>query len=84
MARIMDSVRSICLISTFDTLMPHDAVCTSSDSRTSRLSFSRSASMSSSWCLPSTERNVVWASWLVALKKSLTSMMALAASTMRK
>jgi hypothetical protein len=50
----------------------------------SRLSFSRSASISSSSCLPSTARSVVCASWLVASMKFSTWMIAFCGSTTRK
>ena len=45
---------------------------------------SRSASISSSSCLPSTTRKVVCASWLVAIRKFSTWMMALCGSITRK
>ena len=50
----------------------------------SRLSRSRSASRSSSSCLPSTARSVVCASWLVASRKFSTWMIAFSGSTTRK
>ena len=56
MARIMVSLRSMCLSSTLLTLMPQASVCSSRMRWTSALSFSRSASISSSSCWPSTER----------------------------
>ena len=84
MARIMLSFRSMCLISTLATLMPQLSVCASRICCTSRLSFSRSASISSSSCLPSTARRVVWANWLVATRKFSTWMMAFSGSTTRK
>jgi hypothetical protein len=83
-ARTMFSLRSTCLISTFDTLMPQASVCLPSTSWMSTFSFSRSASISSSSCLPSTERSVVCESWLVASMKFATWMMALCESTTRK
>ena len=50
----------------------------------SAFSRSRSASISSSSCLPRTERSVVCASWLVAAMKFSTLMIARSGSTMRK
>jgi hypothetical protein len=50
----------------------------------SLLSLSRSDSISSRSCLPSTERSVVWASWLVATMKFSTWMVARSGSTTRK
>jgi hypothetical protein len=84
MARIMLSSMSTCLISTLATLIPQASVWASRISRTSLFSLSRSASISSSSCLPSTERRVVWASWLVALTKSSTWITARSASMTRK
>src|SRR5579884_1820666 len=81
MARIMLSLMSTCLISTLATLMPQASVCASRICWMSWLSLSRSASISSSSCLPSTERSVVCASWLVAAKKFSTWMTALSGST---
>ena len=66
MARTMLSSRSMRLISTVETLMPQPSVCLSRTSWMSALSLSRSASISSRSCLPSTQRSVVCASWLVA------------------
>src|SRR5690348_1033489 len=82
-ARTMLSSRSTCLISTFDTLMPHASVCWSRMIWMSWLSFSRSLSISSSSCWPSTERSVVWASWLVASRASSTWITAFSGSITR-
>jgi hypothetical protein len=49
------SLRSMCLISTLVTLMPQESVCASRMVCTSRLRRSRSASISSSSCLPSND-----------------------------
>ena len=84
MARTIDSFRSTCLISTFETLMPQASVWVSSVFWMSMLSLSRSASSSSSSCLPSTARSVVCESWLVAARKSATWMIAFCGSTTRK
>src|SRR6185369_16212425 len=65
-ARCISCVRSTFLTSTIDTLMPHGSVCVSMISWSLTLSCSRSESSSSRSAWPSTERRVVWASWLVA------------------
>ncbi|MGY4620463.1 hypothetical protein ACVWZ4_005690 [Bradyrhizobium sp. USDA 4472] len=65
-ARTMVSLMSTSLISMPVTLIPQTSVCLSRISWMSAFSLSRSASISSRSCLPSTERSVVWASWLVA------------------
>ena len=64
--------------------MPQASVCASRVFWMSTFSFSRSASISSSSCLPSTARSVVCASWLVALRKSATWITAFCGSTTRK
>ena len=64
--------------------MPQASVCWSSVCWMSALSRSRSASISSSACLPSTERKVVCASWLVAFRKFSTWMIAFCGSMTRK
>ena len=64
--------------------MPQASVCWSSMALTSLLRRSRSASISSSSCWPSTDRKVVWASSLVAAMKSSTWMIAFSGSMTRK
>ena len=66
MARCMSGGRSTFLTSTIETLMPQGSVWRSMISWSWTFSFSRSESRSSSSAWPSTERSVVWASWLVA------------------
>src|SRR5690554_538596 len=56
MARLIDSFRSTCLISTLATLTPHSSVCASMMSWISAFNLSRSDSISSSSCLPSGRR----------------------------
>ena len=80
----MVSFRSTCLISTLVTLMPQASVWLSRIFCRSRFRRSRSDSISSSVCLPSTARSVVCASWLVAARKFSTWITARCGSTTRK
>ncbi len=66
MARFIWSGRSTSFTSTAETSMPHGSVRLSMIFLRTALIFSRSESSSSSSTSPSTERSVVWASWLVA------------------
>jgi hypothetical protein len=66
MARFIWSGRSTSFTSTAETSMPQGSVRSSMIFLSTALIFSRSESSSSSSTSPSTERSVVWASWLVA------------------
>jgi hypothetical protein len=84
MARIMLSSISTCLISTLVTLMPQLSVCSSRMVWISAFSLSRSDSISSRSCLPSTERKRGLGQLAGGLEQFSTWMMARSGSTMRK